>query len=264
MANKGLSNDKFLGRVREYLISENGICETDSQGKSATAIPLDNVRENNFYLFDSDSLLAFGHTIEDLALEEASGSLLAAMQDAAQFDPYRERYWQLATTLDDVQLVATGKLARLGKVKFCADAKELVKKFWMVLYEGPKFQAMLLCEQMNDAKKFEEKKFVGFYTFNPRIIAQAREDMAESLGGDCPGLKRFAGLQQMDQAAKKIKVGFAREKEAMDIAIQKLQSHEKHYRVHHFVADLNKTLERLNRLQTHLPELIVEPQKKND
>jgi hypothetical protein len=132
----------------------------------------------------------------------------------------------------------------------------------MVLYEGQRFQAMLLCEQVNDAKKFDEKKFVGFYTFNPRIVAQAREDMTESLGGDCPGLKRFARLQQMDQAAKKIKVEFAREKEAIDIAIKKLQNHEKHYRAKHFIEDLNNTLERLNRLQAHWPELIVEQQKK--
>lgn len=262
MANKGLSNDEFLGRVREYLASENGICETDAHGKTASTISLDAAKENHFYLFDSDALLAFGHTIEDLALEQASGNLLATMQDSTQFEPHRERYWQLATTLEDVQLVATGKLPRAGKLKFCSDARERVKKYWMVLYEGQKFQAMLLCEQVNEAKKFDEKQFVGFYTFNPRIIAQAREDITDSLAGDYPGLKRFARLQEVDRAAKKIKIEFAREKEAIDIAIKKLQSHEKHYGATHFLDDLNKTLERLNRLQSHFPELIVEPQKK--
>jgi hypothetical protein len=263
VANKGLSNCEFLGRVQEYLASENGISDTDLNGQNPNAISLDAIQENNFYLFDSDSLLAFGHTIEDLALEDGNGRLLAAMQDCAQFEPHRERYWQLAATLDDVQLVATGKLARAGKLKFCNDAKELVKNFWMVLYEGKKFLAMLLCEQANTAEKFDEKKFAGFYTFNPRIISQAREDMAEALAGDCVGLKRFARLQRIDQTAKKIKIEFAREKEAIDIAIGKLQNHGKDYHAKHFLEDLNKTLERLNRLQTHLPELIVEQQKKS-
>ena len=257
MRNKGLSNHEFLTGVREYLPSENGIYETDCSGNSLETIPFKHIEENTFYLFDSDALLAFTHTIEDHALEAANGSLIAAMQDAKQFEPQRERYWQLAATIDDVQVIANGKLPpRSGRLKFCNDGKALVKSFWMVLYQGRKSQAMLLCEQVNDSKIFDEKKFIGFYTFNSRIISQAREDFAELLSGGCPELRRFAELHKIDRAAKHLKVEFDREKKAMEIAIQKLQSHEK-YQPKHFLAELNKTLERLNRLQTHLPELIV-------
>ena len=257
MRNKGLSNHEFLTRVREYLPSENGIYETDCSGNSLGTICFKHVEENTFYRFDSDALLAFTHTIEDHALEAANGSLIAALQDAKQFEPQRERYWQLAATIDDVQVIAAGKLPpRTGRLKFCSDAKALMKNFWMVLYQGRKSRAMLLCEQVNDSKIFEEKEFIGFYTFNSRIISQAREDFAELLGGVCPELRQFAQLHKIDRAAKHLKIESAREKKAMEIAIQKLQSHEK-YQPKHFLADLDKTLDRLNQLQTHLPELIV-------
>ena len=257
MRNKGLSNHEFLTRVREYLPSESGICETVCPGNSLEEIRFRHIEENTFYRFDSNALLAFTHTIEDHALEAANGSLITAMQDAKQFKSQRERYWQLAATIDSVQVIATGKLPPgKGRLKFCTDAKALVKNFWMVLYQGRKSRAMLLCEQLNQSKIFDEKEFVGFYTFNSRIISRAREDFAELLGGGSPELRQFAQLHKIDRAAKHLKIEFAREKKAMEIAIQKLQSHER-YQPRHFFAELNKTLERLNRLQTHLPELIV-------
>lgn len=264
MRNKGLSNQEFLGRVREYLPEGNGICETDWTGECLASIRLSNLEENTFYLFDADAALAFSHTVEDFALDDANGCLLATMQNAAQFGPHRERYRQLATTLKKVELIACGKLPRCNAhLKFKSDTAASIKSFWMVLYEGRKCQAMFLGEQVNDVESFDEKKFTGFYTFNPRIISQAREDMAECIVGHRPQPRYFEQLNKMDRAAKQIKVEFAREKNAMDIAIRKLKNHGKKYRGKHLLADLNKTLERLNRLQTHLPELIVE-QQKND
>ncbi|MEO5802189.1 MAG: DICT sensory domain-containing protein [Verrucomicrobiota bacterium] len=262
MRNKGLSKREFLDRVREYLPGETGVFETNGAENLPGQISLEQIEENTFFLFDSEALLAFSHAIEDFALEEASGSLLATMQSWEQFEPHRERYWQLAATLQEVEIIAAGKFPRRnGFLKFCNDAKKLVKQFWMVLYQSDEIQVMFLCEQANDAKKFGEKQFIGFYTFNPRIITQAREDMAESLGGRCPELQQFAQSRKIDRAAKHLKVEFGREKKAMEIATQKLQSQEEKYQPKHFLADLEKILERLNRLQTHLPELIVEPQK---
>ncbi|MEO6034400.1 MAG: DICT sensory domain-containing protein [Verrucomicrobiota bacterium] len=261
--NKGLSNSEFLNRAREYLILENAIYETDERGNSSIPVALEEMEENAFYLFDADALLALTQTIEDLAMEEGGGTLLAAIQDGGLFEQHRDRYWQLGATLEDVQIISSGKLARTGSLKVCHDAKGLVKKFWMVLYEGRRFQALLLCEQSNKSEKFEGKKFVGFYTFKPRIILQAREDIGDALGGRCPDLTQFTRMQKIDRATKKLKVEFARETKAMDIAVKKLQSQEKKYHTKHFLADLNKTLERLNRLQTHLPEIIA-GRPKND
>lgn len=261
--NKGFSNQEFIGRVRECLPEENGIYETDASGNCLEPVRLSGLEENTFYLFDSDAALAFSHAVEDLALEDASGNLLAAMQNFAQFESNRERYGQLSATLEKVEVIACGKMPRRnGRMKFCRDANGLVKKFWMTLYEGKKSQAMFLGEQSNAAEVFDDKMFTGFYTFNPRIVAQTRDDMAESLAGRCPELRQFAQLHRIDRAAKHLKIEFAREKAAMDIAMGKLQGHGKKYQGKHFLSDLNKTLERLNRLQTHLPELVVEQQKK--
>lgn len=259
MSEPRLCNEEFLNRVREYLTAEDAIHETDESGRSSHVVSLADLEENNFYVLESEAVLAFSHAIQDFAMEQASGRLLASMQDCTQFEAHRDCYSHLAATLDDVELICAGKLAkRVNKLKFCNDAKELLKKFWLVLYEGRSASVMLLCEEGNNATTFESKKFCGFYTFNQRVVAQARSDISESLGGECPGLKQFVHLQKVDAAAKKVKIQFARETDTVEIAIKRLRKREKNYRTQDFLDELNQALERLNALEAELRENIVE------
>ncbi|MEO7297133.1 MAG: DICT sensory domain-containing protein [Verrucomicrobiota bacterium] len=259
MSEPRLSNKEFLNRVREYLTAENAIHETDESSQASEIASLADLEENNFYALDSEAVIAFTHAIQDFAMEQASGRLLASMQDCTQFEGHRDCYSHLAATLDDVELICAGKLAkRVNKLNFCHDAKELLKKFWIVLYEGRSTSVMLLCEEVNNATTFESKQFCGFYTFNQRVVAQARADISESLAGECPGLKRFVHLQKVDAATKKVKIQFARETDAVDIAIKRLRKREKNYRTQDFLDELNQALERLNALEAELRENIVE------
>lgn len=234
---------------------EPAVWKTDAEGNPDGDGITDELDENTFYLFHPEGLQAVTHAIEDIALEEGRGKLMAAVQDYKQFEPQRERYWQLAATLDDVQIIATGKSPRKnGRLKYCNDSKSLFKKFWIVIYEGLHCRTMFLAEQSNKATHFEEKKFIGFYTFNSKLIDQAAEEIANVLGGHCPHLKQFHQLHTVDRAAKQIAIEFAREKKAMEIAISKLQDHGCGYHPENFIKDLDKTLERLKEWKTRLPE----------
>src|SRR5438094_933335 len=102
--------------------------------------------ENHFYQLEAEALLAASHAIEELALEEADGTLLATMQEFRHFEPHRERYWQLAATLTDVRVVAHGRQPpRHGHLKFIATTHKALGPFWTVLYQGRRGQAMLVC-----------------------------------------------------------------------------------------------------------------------
>ena len=253
---KALSNSEFVTRVREYLPTDAGIYELDCDGNPHLT-PASEIVENDFYLFDAEALIAFNCAIEETALEEANGSFLAAIQDFRQFEPLSERYWQIAATLDDVQVIGTGRTPRKpGNIKFCNCGTSELKKFWLVLYQGDTSKVLFLCEQSNDARAFEEKKFVGFYTFNERVISQAKQDVVELLGGKCPDLKGFGELRGLDRAAKRLKVEFAREQQVLDLAIKDLRGRPTADRTR-FLRRLQQSLERLNELKTRLPELIV-------
>ena len=179
--------------------------------------------ENHLYLFDAEALLAASHAIEELALEEANGTLLAAMQGFKHFEPHRERYWQLAATLADVRVIAHGKQPpRHGHLKFIATSHKALGPVWTVLYQGQRRQAMLVCRQTNRAKTFEEKRFEGCYTFNRELIARVRQDLEQILAGRAPRMREFERLLAIDQAAKKLAAEFTREHKAVDPGLRYL------------------------------------------
>jgi hypothetical protein len=258
LKSKALSHSEFVERIQEYLPSNAEICRTDAEGRSDGTNVGSDVSENDFYLFDAEALSALSHAIEEIALEEARGEFLAAIQNFDQFESLQERLWQLAATLDNVQIIASGTTPQPhGHLKFCNAGQSLLNNFWILLFKGPENQILFLCEQANKTANFDEKKFIGFYTFNPRVIELAREEIVGLLGGKCPELRQFSRLYKLDQAAKRLKIEFAREQETLELAFRKLKAGSEMYDSKHFLRDLDKTLERLTELKNRLPELIV-------
>lgn len=254
---KSVWNRDFQARVREYLPMEAVAWGLDAGGKPAVNALTSGLNENTFYLFDAEAMLAVGHAIEDLALDAAAGRLLAVFQEFKQFEPMRERYWQLGATLDEVQVLGYGrKPARNGRVKYGHLGQSPLKDFWVVLYEGRRQQALLFCRQVNKTGLFEEKKFVGFYTFDLGLPARVRQEIADCLRGRCRGLLEFHRLLALDRAYRLIQGDFTREQQAVESAIRKLQVGGGRYHARHFATDLSRGLARLARWETRLPAML--------
>jgi len=257
LKNKPLSNEVFLRHVRDYLPMDASVWNTDEKGKPASCALSSGMAENHFYLFDADAMLAASHAIEELALEEANGFVLATMQEFRNFEPHRERYWQLAATLGEARVIARGRRPpRHGHLKFITLDQKSLASFWTVLYQGHHHQAMLVCRQVNDARPFEQKRFDGFYTFNPGLIARVRGDIEDILAGRASPMREFERLHAIDRAAKWLGAEFAREHKAVEEALRKLQVSGHRYEARHFAADLEKSLNRLRHLTDQLPGLV--------
>ncbi len=254
---KSLSNEVFLRHVRDYLPMDASVWNTDEKGKPCSCAIATGMLENHFYLFDAEAILAASHAIEELALEEANGFLLATMQEFKFFEPHRERYWQLAATLEEARVIAKGKRPpRHGHLKFIATNQRTLGPFWTVLYQGRHRQAMLVCRQANEAKAFEQKRFDGFYTFNAGLIVRLRRDIEDILTGRASYMQEFDRLHAIDRGAKQLGAEFAREHKAVESALRTLQTSGDRYQARDFAADLEKSLHRLRLLSDKLPGLM--------
>src|SRR2546425_3447589 len=192
---------------------------TDEQGRPCSCAISVGMEEDRFYLFDAEAVLSASRAIEELALEEASGSLLATMQDFKYFAPYRERYWRLAATLDRVRVIAKGRTPpSRDHVKFLACVPRALAPFWTVLYEGVRTRALLICRQTNGTDLFERKRFVGFYTLDASQIARVRHDIEQILAGKRVKMVEFERLMAIDRAAKRIDAFFDRERKEVESA----------------------------------------------
>jgi DICT domain-containing protein len=246
-----LLNGAFMVRVREYLTREAvaGQVGADNAGNAWDSGLADNV----FYEFDADSMIAIWHAIEDIALEEASGSLVAAIQEYSWVESQRERYEQLALTLDNVEIIGSGPAAagrRIPRAKLVADKKGAAKRFRAVLYEGRRVQVGFVAEQENDAKDFEARRFTGFYTFDPGLITRLRADLRSG------SFREFARQRAIYDAERQIQRELALQKDALAKAARRLRLDSERYRPRQFVSDFEKGLNRLVQWKNKVPKLI--------
>jgi hypothetical protein len=127
------------------------------------------------HVMDADAMLAISYAIEDIASEERQGELIATFQNFENFMPHKTRYMSLAEDIDAVRVWGCGKPPkRCGKVDFVVADDPKLLRYWLVLFDSPPARAVLLCKQVNKAEKFEDKKFLGFYSFNPYLVQSIR------------------------------------------------------------------------------------------
>jgi len=127
------------------------------------------------HVMDSAAMLAISYAIEDIAAEAGTGELIATFQDFKNFLPHKARYMGLAEDLDAVRVWGCGKPPqKCGKVDFIQADEAKLLKYWLVLFDSDHTRAVLLCKQVNKAEKFEDKKFLGFYSFNPYLVQSIR------------------------------------------------------------------------------------------
>ena len=254
-----LSNKEFLKRVDEYLPGDSAVFDTDAQGNAGSFASFEDLTGNTFYLLDSETMLAVSHAIEELAMDEANGRLLASFQNFSAFASHREKYRSMADTIDDVVVVGSGRKPRpAGRIKFISADKSAMSAFWVVLYQGRRTHALLMSRQCNEAEEIEAKRFTGFYTFDERLIARVRHDIECLLGGVETELVVFDRLQAVDQAVKHVRSVFGNEQALLEVALHKLQANDTcESACGPFLRILEQSLQRLEELKTRLPEMLA-------
>ncbi len=132
-------------------------------------------KSDAYYLFDSGMMRALGDAIEEMALSHSRGELVACLQHFANFGPKRQRYEELAARLKSVRVWGAGHRPRAcGGIDFVPAHDPALARYWMVLYTAEGCQAVLLCRQMNHVASWPDKKFVGFFSFNPYLAHSIR------------------------------------------------------------------------------------------
>ena len=245
-------------RVREYLTMDAEVREFAPSADEPSISPLE-ILENTFYRFDEEAVMACLHAVEDLAFEEASGTLLTCCQDFKNFESELERYSQLAATIDRVEVVGTGRAPRARDgVRYSSLPRHVLKDFRVALFEGRHHDVLFMARESNDSRNGSGPHYTGFYSLSPEVIERVCADIQKSRSEKGRGLTEFRRLEVIDRAAKQINVEFARERDLVGAAIGKLQTSCDRYNVHNFTRDLRKSLDHLDQWKTRLPQMLEE------
>ena len=253
------SCEEFTARVRELGPLVPGIREADGDGRPGPeALGL---ADNRFYHFDGEAARNLLQAVEELAIEEANGTLLTALGEFTNFEAGRERYEQLAMALDHVEVIGAGKTPRpIRRVKFIGDSSGRCRDFLAAVYIGQRGSVWFAAGRIGVAKKPELQGYRGFYSFSPRRAARLRQELLDTASGRTAGLPEFARLLAIDQFAKQLDTEFNRQRDEMLAAVRRLQAGDEAYRPGNFASDLEQGLTRLQQWKNRLPSVLEQVQ----
>ncbi len=172
---------KFRHYIKEHAKPLKGLplavrlCGASKQKKSTLGKEVSIPESDVHHLLSAPLILALSHTIEDIAMETGEGELIASFQHLDNFEIHKKRYCTISKSIDTVRVWGEGEKPKGCKeIDFVSACHPKIARYWMVLFDSPHCRAVLMCKQINRAVQFEDKRFVGFYSFNPYLVQSIR------------------------------------------------------------------------------------------
>ncbi len=189
----------------------------------------------NLGVYYKNTLVALCHALEDFILESDSRPLMiTAFQRGKWYLQEAQRYGDLAEKSQQIAIMAasdtgfdshpTSKKSNVVLVKL--NNEDPVNQEWHLMILSPTYTAMVLCQELSAAdyevmgqpQEDLERKFYGFWTFEPDLVKETVElavahiktydrDLAQSLATQIEQMNReHQGQQQDDLVAVVSKV----------------------------------------------------------
>ena len=182
----------------------------------------------NFGVYYKNTLVALCHALEDAVLATKTSPLMVtAFQKGKWYLQEAERYKEIAETAEKIVIMAvpdagfraheTGQKDNVALVDLAAD--DPVSEEWHLMIMGSTYSAMVLCQELTEEEYGPdglpendlERKFYGFWTFDPKLVSQTISIAANHVGRYDKALKNDLRerLKQIDAGAgtKTEKVG---------------------------------------------------------
>lgn len=177
----------------------------------------------NFGVYYKNTLVALCHALEDAVLATKTSPLMVtAFQQGKWYLQEADRYSDLANTAEKIVIMArpgagfrehpTGSRDNVSLVDLTAE--DPVSEEWHLMIMGSTYSAMVLCQELTDEEYGPqgrpendlERKFYGFWTFDPALVGETVAITAEHIGKYNTDLqkdlqKRLAKID--DEAASK-------------------------------------------------------------
>lgn len=174
----------------------------------------------NFGVYYKNTLVALCHALEDAVLATKTSPLIVtAFQKGKWYLQEAERYGDLADTADKIVIMAapgagfrehpTGKRENVSLVDL--DKDDPVAQEWHLMIMGETYSAMVLCQELTDEEYGDngppendlERKFYGFWTFDPALVKATIAISADHIGRYAPDLQQEieSKLADIDAAA---------------------------------------------------------------
>ncbi|MBE9045395.1 metal-dependent phosphohydrolase [Pleurocapsales cyanobacterium LEGE 10410] len=158
----------------------------------------------NLGVYYKNTLVALCHALEDFILDSNSAPLMVtAFQRGKWYLQEADRYSDLADRAEHVTIMATPESgfdthptsSKENVVLVHLKPEDPVAEEWHLMILSPTYTAMVLCQELSDTdygankpKEDLERKFYGFWTFEPELVRETVELAIDHIKGYQPEL----------------------------------------------------------------------------
>ncbi|MGL5805644.1 MAG: DICT sensory domain-containing protein [Xenococcaceae cyanobacterium] len=198
-------------------------------------------RPLNLGVYYKNTLVSLCHALEDFVLETESKPLMVtAFQRGKWYLQEAERYGEIAEKAAEIAIMAssdagfdahpTSQRSNVSLVNLAAD--DPVAQEWHLMIISPTYTAMVLCQELSEAdygkdgipQEDLERKFYGFWTFEPALVKEAVELSIAHIGDYDKELQ-----QRLQQRVEKIDTESAsRQREDLGKVVAKVIDYLQH------------------------------------
>ena len=173
----------------------------------------------HFGVYYKNTLVALCHALEDAILgADYMPLMITAFQRGKWYLEEADRYGDIAAKSQQIVILAapesgfaehpTSQKSNVALVSL--DATDPVAQEWHLIILSPDYTAMVLCQELSEAdygvtglpKHDLERKFYGFWTFEPDLVLETAKLAIEHLASYDPGLQQQLTAQVDEIAAR--------------------------------------------------------------
>ena len=153
----------------------------------------------DYGVYYKNTLVALCHALEDCILTSNSSPVtIAAFQRGQWYLQEADRYGEIAKKADRVAILAVPEAGfdrhptsqRDNVTVVSLDREDPVAQEWHLAIVSPTYMAMVLCQELSAAEYGSmgapendlERKFYGFWTFDPQLVLEATRLLVDRIG----------------------------------------------------------------------------------
>ncbi len=190
----------LAGSILQRLVRGHDSADSSRDSEASGRTPL------NFGVYYKNTLVALCHALEDAVLATKTSPLMVtAFQQGKWYLEEADRYSDLADTADQIVIMAaagagfaehpTGSRENVTLVEL--DKDDPVAQEWHLMIMGSTYSAMVLCQELTDEEYGPkgppendlERKFYGFWTFDPVLVGETIAITADHVGRYAPAVQ---------------------------------------------------------------------------
>lgn len=197
-------------------------------------------RPLNFGVYYKNTLVALCHALEDFVLESSSAPLMiTAFQRGKWYLEEADRYSDLAAKSSNVVIMASPDAGfaehptsqRQNVAVVGLEPSDPVAQEWHLMILSETYTAMVLCQELSatdygikgQPEQDLERKFYGFWTFEPELVQETIELAIAHIGSYNPELQ-----QTLTAQVEKIAANFSKQRDDISVVVSRVVDYLQH------------------------------------